>query len=133
MSSHRPTTRAPRWGGALLLALLVTLTACQSPNRQARTDAESGLPIVALQTLPPEARRTFTLIRAGGPFPHAQDGQVFGNRERLLPARPRGTYREYTVRTPGERDRGARRLVCAPRLECYYTADHYASFARVEP
>lgn len=76
--------------------------------------------------------RTLQRIRAGGPFPYAKDGIVFGNYEHLLPAAPRGYYREYTVPTPGSRDRGARRIVCggAPRSPdvCYYTHDHYASF-----
>ena len=79
-----------------------------------------------------QAIRTLQRIRAGGPFPHAKDGIVFGNYEHLLPAAPRGYYREYTVPTPGSRDRGARRIVCggAPRSPdvCYYTHDHYASF-----
>lgn len=91
---------------------------------------------VALAELPAEARRTEQLIRSGGPFPYAKDGSVFGNRERLLPRQRRGYYREYTVPTPGARDRGARRIVCgglqpvAPEA-CYYTADHYASFRRI--
>jgi ribonuclease T1 len=88
---------------------------------------------VALSALPPETRHTQQLIQAGGPFPYAKDGSVFLNRERLLPLHPRGYYREYTVRTPGASDRGARRIVCGgdrPRLPeaCYYTGDHYASF-----
>jgi ribonuclease T1 len=88
---------------------------------------------VPLSALPAEARTTHRLILAGGPFPHDKDGAVFGNRERLLPRAQRGFYREYTVRTPGSRDRGARRIVCggerptAPEA-CFYTADHYASF-----
>ena len=91
---------------------------------------------VARAQLPPEAQETDRLIRAGGPFPHAKDGTVFGNRERLLPGQPRGYYREYTVRTPGARDRGARRIVCGGRQPaqpdaCYYTEDHYASFRRI--
>lgn len=93
---------------------------------------------VRLSDLPDEARRTDRLIRAGGPFPYAKDGTVFGNRERLLPRQPRGHYREYTVPTPGARDRGARRIVCGgerPREPeaCYYTQDHYASFRRIVP
>lgn len=93
---------------------------------------------VALADLPAEARQTEQLIRAGGPFPYAKDGTVFGNRERLLPRERRGYYREYTVRTPGSRDRGARRIVCGgeqPKAPdaCYYTSDHYASFRRIVP
>jgi ribonuclease T1 len=92
--------------------------------------------VVALASLPPEARQTEQLIRSGGPFPHGKDGSVFGNRERQLPRQVRGWYREYTVKTPGARDRGAKRIVCGGRAAtapeaCYYTADHYASFKRI--
>jgi ribonuclease T1 len=87
--------------------------------------------------LPREGQQSLRLIRAGGPFPYSKDGSAFGNRERLLPARGSGGYREYTVPTPGEADRGARRIVCAaltpPDRLCYYTADHYASFRRIAP
>ena len=92
--------------------------------------------VVAVSALPPEAQRTELLIRSGGPFPHAKDGSVFGNRERQLPRQSRGYYREYTVQTPGLNHRGARRIVCGgqeaakPRA-CYYTADHYATFKRI--
>jgi len=72
------------------------------------------------------------LIDAGGPFPYERDGSVFGNFERRLPERPRGWYREYTVPTPGEDDRGARRIVRGRDGTSWYTADHYESFARVE-
>jgi len=105
---------------------------------QARNEAADGLPPVALQSLPAEARDTHRLIHAGGPFPYEKDGTVFGNRERLLPGKPRGFYREYTVRTPKASNRGARRIVCGgeppekPEV-CYYTADHYASFSRIVP
>jgi ribonuclease T1 len=93
---------------------------------------------ISLAELPREGRETHQLILAGGPFPYQKDGTVFGNRERLLPREPRGFYREYTVRTPKSRDRGARRIVCggreprAPEV-CYYTQDHYASFRRIAP
>jgi ribonuclease T1 len=102
---------------------------------QART-ALSEDAVVALATLPPEARATEQLIRHGGPFAHAKDGSVFGNRERQLPRQARGYYREYTVKTPGAHDRGARRIVCGGRSAtapeaCYYTSDHYASFKRI--
>jgi len=86
---------------------------------------------IALADLPAEARHTLALIKAGGPFPHAQDGGTFGNREKLLPQRDRGYYREYTVRTPGARDRGARRIVAGKGGEFYYTADHYRRFKRI--
>ena len=92
---------------------------------------------VALASLPGEARETLSKVLNGGPFPYAKDGIVFGNRERLLPAKERGHYREYTVRTPQQSGRGARRIVCGgvqpTRPEaCYYTHDHYASFRRIE-
>jgi ribonuclease T1 len=86
---------------------------------------------VRLSSLPPEARSTVMLIRKGGPFPHERDGVVFGNREKLLPARERGWYREYTVRTPGERTRGARRIVAGRDGTLYYSDDHYQSFRRI--
>jgi ribonuclease T1 len=92
--------------------------------------------VVTLASLPAEARQTEQLIRQRGPFPYAKDGSVFGNREKLLPRQARGYYREYTVKTPGSRDRGARRIVCggqepAAPVACYYTGDHYASFRRI--
>jgi ribonuclease T1 len=85
---------------------------------------------ISLAKLPLEARETLALVKAGGPFPYARDGAVFGNRESLLPKRNRGYYREYTVKTPGARDRGARRIV-AGGGEFYYTEDHYRSFRRI--
>jgi ribonuclease T1 len=93
-------------------------------------------PTVALSSLPAEAQDTERLVRSGGPFPYPKDGAVFGNRERQLPLQRRGHYREYTVKTPGSRDRGARRIVCggsrpaAPEA-CFYTDDHYTSFRRI--
>lgn len=106
------------------------------PRREDR-DPRSGLRWIETRDLPREGQRTLELIGAGGPFPYRKDGSTFGNRERLLPPRPGGGYREYTVPTPGEDDRGARRIVCAAQVpadaECYYTADHYASFRRIAP
>lgn len=86
---------------------------------------------VQLAQLPPEARQTLTLIKRGGPFPYAKDASVFGNREGLLPRQARGYYREYTVPTPGARDRGARRIVAGRGGDYWYTADHYRSFQRI--
>ena len=81
--------------------------------------------------LPREAVETIDLIRKGGPFPHQRDGVAFGNREKLLPLREHGWYREYTVRTPGEKSRGARRIVAGRDGTLYYTDDHYRSFKRI--
>ncbi len=92
---------------------------------------------IAAAALPADARATLAHIKAGGPFPHARDGSVFSNREKLLPPRQRGHYREYTVKTPGARDRGARRIVAGAAGgarasgEYYYTDDHCNSFRRI--
>ena len=115
----------------LLAAVMV------APLAQARADRPpaSNWATVHVAELPIQGRETYELIRRGGPFPFGKDGAVFGNRERSLPAEKRGYYREYTVTTPGSRDRGARRIVCggparAPHT-CYYTADHYGSFRKI--
>ena len=89
---------------------------------------DSGLPTVQLAELPREAQRTLDLIAAGGPYPYSRDGVVFQNRERLLPRKAGGYYHEYTVPTPGEDDRGARRIITGDGGELYWTPDHYASF-----
>lgn len=81
--------------------------------------------------LPPEARETLALIRKGGPFPYAKDGAVFGNREGALPRQKRGYYREYTVKTPHVRNRGARRIIWGAGGEYYYSADHYNTYRRI--
>ncbi|GFE18299.1 ribonuclease N1 [Streptomyces glebosus] len=139
--------------GALLAGLLLVLTGCSTgggangssqaaprstatavdgtPRASGVPDRSQGIPVVPVGELPSQARDTLRLIDAGGPFPYAQDGTVFGNRERLLPRRPRGYYHEYTVPTPGAPDRGARRLVTGRSHETYYTEDHYRSFKAV--
>ena len=112
----------------LMLALVAGLVACAPPaGSDTRLPSHAGLP--------PEAIETLALIQRGGPFPYRKDGTTFQNRERLLPAKPRGYYREYTVPTPGARDRGARRIVAGgnPPEVFYYTADHYSSFRQIEP
>ena len=107
-------------------------------SREFREAAAGAAQTVALAELPAQGRHTYRLILAGGPFAHEQDGRIFGNIERQLPVQKRGYYREYTVRTPGVRHRGARRIVCGGWQPvrpdaCYYTADHYASFRRIQP
>lgn len=92
---------------------------------------QSGLPVVTLAELPLEARDTLRAIKQGGPFAYERDGAVFGNYERRLPKKPRGHYHEYTVKTPGARNRGARRIISGEMNEYYYTADHYQSFKRI--
>ena len=121
---------------SFLLAVAVTGPApAQARQRPHDGPAQGGSAVVSIAELPQAGRVTYELIRAGGPFPFDKDGMVFGNRERQLPAERRGFYREYTVSTPGSRDRGARRIVCggparAPHA-CFYTADHYASFRKI--
>jgi ribonuclease T1 len=87
--------------------------------------------VIRVEELPREARETLALIRQGGPFPYRKDGIVFGNRERRLPVQSNGYYREYTVPTPGARDRGARRIIAGGSGEYYYTGDHYNTFRRI--
>ena len=115
----------------ILIALLaLALVALPALAERAALPAE-----IALQDLPPEARATLARIKSGGPFPYAKDGSVFGNREKHLPRQQRGYYREYTVKTPGARDRGARRIVAGGEVrtsgEYWYTDDHYNSFRRI--
>lgn len=127
-----------KWGLALTLAGSAALGFLLAPAEVSARGNSAALESVALASLPAQAQTTERLIRAGGPFRHAKDGTVFGNRERILPSRKRGFYREYTVETPGSRDRGARRIVCGGAVPaqpeaCYYTDDHYASFRRIAP
>ncbi|MDQ4104882.1 MAG: ribonuclease N [Actinomycetota bacterium] len=109
------------------------LSAPPVDDRPAAVAAEASLPVRALSQLPPQAADVWQLIQRGGPFPYRQDGTVFGNRERRLPQRQSGYYREYTVPTPGEDDRGPRRLITGGTAELYYTGDHYVSFVTVDP
>ncbi len=119
-------------------ALAVSFLLGAGPSQARKSDPPAAEPVMALAALPVEGQKTYQLVLAGGPFPYDKDGTVFGNRERLLPSKSRGYYREYTVKTPGARNRGARRIICGgpkPQVPdlCYYTADHYASFSRIAP
>ena len=120
--------------GTSILVALLTVSCAFAPAASARK-SEDGLPVIALKKLPKEARTTYEAIHNGGPFAYDRDGVVFGNRERLLPAKPRDYYHEYTVPSPKTKGRGARRIVCGgaqstPEV-CYYTDDHYQSFKRI--
>ncbi len=115
----------------MLRTLLLLLALAAAAPAAAREAPAERMPSVAQADLPREARDTLALIRHGGPFPHRRDATVFGNFERRLPQKPRGHYREYTVPTPGARNRGARRIVAGGDGEYYYTDDHYRSFRRI--
>ncbi|MBH9551741.1 ribonuclease domain-containing protein [Inhella gelatinilytica] len=138
MGTRTETQRPWRWWGSCIAQSLLLGALLAGSPAQAREAAAGSTPDVALSELPVQARRTHELVLAGGPFPFAKDGTVFGNRERLLPKKSRGHYREYTVKTPKTRGRGARRLVCGGEVPvrpevCYYTEDHYSSFRRIVP
>ncbi|WP_327722434.1 ribonuclease N [Streptomyces sp. NBC_00490] len=116
----------------LACLLVVLLAGCTSSDADEATPSwAAGMATVQESRLPAQARETLDLIDAGGPFPYEKDGSVFGNFERRLPAHTRGYYHEYTVPTPGSRDRGARRIVTGQDDEIYYTDDHYDSFRAV--
>jgi ribonuclease T1 len=125
----------------LFLALVCCISATHArgpvhyePNHGSASPLDAITTVGALD-LPTSARQMLTLIKKGGPYSYKKDGVVFGNYERLLPAKPRGYYHEFTVTTPGQRNRGAQRLIVGGKLESphefYYTADHYATFIRI--
>ncbi|MDX6742718.1 ribonuclease domain-containing protein [Actinocorallia sp. A-T 12471] len=116
----------------LPVLLALTAPACGTHSATVRTAVETtAYPSIAFADLPKAAQKTLTLIAAGGPFPYRRDGSVFLNRERLLPANPRGYYREFTVATPGREGRGPRRIIVGEGGERYYSPDHYRTFLRI--
>ena len=114
-----------------LVAVVVVVVLALGYHQNIDRSAGGGNHPSASHTVPREALQTIRLIESGGPFPYARDGVVFMNRERRLPQHPIGYWHEYTVPTPGESDRGARRIIHGAGGEFYYTGDHYASFSRV--
>ena len=114
-----------------LFAMLLALGSAQTYAYAFGSYNDREMQIIAVSALPPEGRETLHLIKQGGPFLYARDGVIFSNFEKRLPKRQRGYYREFTVKTPGVRNRGARRIVCGQPVECYYSADHYQTFRRI--
>ena len=131
MGRLQPWRPVLQWGAGVVVAGLLSIGTVAARDRAPIAGS------VSLAELPEQAQSVHRAIHAGGPFAYAKDGSVFGNRERLLPGQPRGYYREYTVATPAAGDRGARRIVCGGQnpvtpAACFYTADHYASFRRIQ-
>ncbi len=132
-------TTSCSWLRVFVVGALTAVLCVFTVNVSAYARSPQVLEELRAADLPREARDTLARIKAGGPFAYRGDGRIFGNRERHLPLRERGYYREYTVPTPGARDRGARRIVAANGTmgdvrtsgEYYYSADHYRSFGRV--
>ncbi|MGB8960610.1 MAG: ribonuclease domain-containing protein [Pseudonocardiaceae bacterium] len=140
MSSHRRVSAALIGLLVLVLGGWLGRHALSDPpgvdppsGHRAVVASSTGLQVQALSQLPPQAGQVWQLIQHGGPFRYRQDGAVFGNREGNLPPRRSGFYHEYTVPTPGEPDRGSRRLITGGAAELYYTGDHYVSFVVVDP
>jgi ribonuclease T1 len=131
--------KAARIVAAVVVAMMViTLAAALfgcgpsgSSSGEPSKDPDSGLAFVAVDDLPKEAQQMLTLIDKGGPYPYSRDGIVYNNLEKILPKQTKGYYHEFTVKTPGEKDRGARRIVTGTGGERYYTDDHYKSFRRI--
>jgi len=134
IATHAPVNPTRCRAAARGIALALFLAFAVAFNAFARTVPEA-IPDVALADLPKEAQQVYALIGKGGPFRYDRDGVVFGNREKILPAKSRAYYHEYTVRTPGAKNRGARRIICGGPSStpdaCYYTDDHYQSFRRI--
>ena len=127
----------------LLFIAALTVSLPGLAQRESRNDNTQGqgpkqrvqfaIADITVKDLPPEARATLSLIEKGGPYPYDRDGIPFGNFERRLPAKERGHYREFTVKTPGVSHRGARRIIAGTAGERYYSDDHYNSFKRIVP
>ena len=132
--------RGLKHSATMLLAAVITLLGAFGPNvvHAKGPVSQDQLGTISQSQLPVQGQNMLALIYQGGPFKYDKDGTVFGNRERILPAKNRGYYHEYTVKTPNERSRGARRIICgglktAAPDACYYTDDHYSSFRKITP
>jgi ribonuclease T1 len=119
----------PHW--IVLAAMLFLPAGAQADTHQTATGAQREQASIGVAQLPAQARDTLRAIKRGGPFAYPRDGVVFKNYEHALPERRRGYYHEYTVKTPGRNNRGARRIISGAGGEYYYTADHYQTFRRI--
>jgi ribonuclease T1 len=113
-------------------ALTVSSQAREAPRYHSDASADAKYERIAVADLPPEGQAMLKLIKQGGPFAYFKDGSIFGNRERILPRKERGYYKEYTVKTPGASNRGARRIIAGGNGEYYYTDNHYSTFRRIQ-
>ncbi len=116
----------------IFLAVLWLPEGAQAHTHRTAQGAHADPATIRVAQLPPQGRDTLRAIKRGGPFDYPRDGAVFGNFERILPKHPRGYYHEYTVKTPGARNRGARRIISGESGEYYFTADHYKTFKRIQ-
>ena len=71
-------------------------------------------------------------IQSGKKLRFPNDGSVFQNREKRLPAQPAGYYREWVHPTPDLDGPGPQRIVTGQEGEIYYTPDHYRTFRRLD-
>ncbi|MFJ8210697.1 ribonuclease domain-containing protein [Streptomyces sp. NPDC096033] len=119
-------------GATAVAAALLFQPVAAAASSAAASASVKAVGSICSSALPSQAHDTLRLIDAGGPFPYRQDGVVFQNREQVLPRQTSGYYHEYTVITPASATRGARRIVTGRQIrEDYYTADHYATFKRI--
>ena len=136
----RRRTKSLIWIAAALAVFVTALWQQRAEYAPSAAKPHASVPVskwVRVQEVVPSAERaellaTLALIDSGGPFPYRKDGSTFNNREAQLPAQPRGYYREYTVKTPGSNDRGARRVVQGKDGDTWYTSDHYKTFVRID-
>ena len=79
--------------------------------------------------LNPELNR----IRDGVQLRHRNDGAFFQNREGLLPAAARNSYREFVYTQTGVPFPGPARIVIGATGQVWFTGDHYSHFVKVTP
>lgn len=112
-------------------------TAAKSSTTNSKKQSASGSGECSVDTLPPEADDVINRILSDQDHLYSQhDGKHFGNYQNRLPREKSDYYREYTVSTPGDRSRGARRIVVGGGTEndpdvWYYTPDHYDTFCEI--